>query len=308
MTLLDEAPVVESRCESCGAVMAFGAALRSERCPFCDTPSVVSRPATAGRPQPAFALGFIVERADAERAVMDWIRRQRMAPRGLKADVAERIIGIYLPAYLYSATAQTQYRASIGETYTTLGLEGNDEGRTSIRRQEKTEYRDLAGRHVTHLADILVTASRTLANQEVEAIEPFDFSRLRRFSPALVTGWTAEEPTLSPQESLSLAQAEARERIGHALHRFMPGDAVRSLQCQTELVNESLELVLVPVWVCAVRYRAGKPPIRLLVSGQTGRVGGARLFSWSKLAVLAAVVLALVAILLITLGALVGGS
>jgi hypothetical protein len=303
---LTEPDIIASHCNVCGAEMAIRATERTERCPFCDATAVVMRPAAPDRPQPTFALGFSVEREDAVRKAMDWIRRQKTAPSGLKTGVTERITGIYLPAYLFSATAQSQYQASIGETYTKTRLERSDGGGLSIRTREETEFWDLSGRHLTPVADILVTASRSLANEEVEAIEPFDLGQLRRYTPALIAGWTSEEPTRTPQECGQLARAEAFEGIKRALQQFMPGDHVKSLEHKTNFVDESLELALVPVWVCALRYHPQKPPLRILVNGQTGKVGGKMPYSWTRLG-LRVVVALIIAGLLIELAFLVSG-
>jgi hypothetical protein len=278
LATIKEPEVIELRCDACGALMSIGIEQRTGRCPFCDTPSVVTRPPAPGRPLPAFALGFVIEREDAARAVKDWIRKRRMAPFGLTRAAAERIAGIYLPAYLYSATAQSQYTASIGEHYRRIGLKRNDDGGVSIGRQEETEYRDLSGRRVSYVSDILVTASRSLSNQEVESIEPFDFTHLRRYSPLLVAGWTSEEPSLTPEHCLHLAQEEADASVRRSLYGFMPGDTVRSLTHQTRLIDESMDLTLVPVWTFAMRYHPDKPAIRVLVNGQTVIP-----FSWEKL-------------------------
>jgi hypothetical protein len=290
LATIKEAETIQLRCEACGALMSIGSEQRTERCPFCDAPSVVTRPPAAGRPQPVFALGFVVEREDAARAVNDWIRKRRMAPFGLTPAAAERIAGIYLPAYLYSATAQSQYKASIGEQYRRIGLKRNDDGGLSIGRREETEYRDLSGRRVAYVSDILVTASRSLSNEEVESIEPFDFTRLRRYSPVLVAGWTSEEPSLTPERCLHLARTEAKATVHRSLYGFMPGDEVRSLEHQTEFTDESIDLTLVPVWTFAMRYQPDKPAIRVLVNGQTGRVGGVIPFSWAKLGLVAAII------------------
>jgi hypothetical protein len=279
--------------------MSIRAEQRTGRCPFCDAATVVTREPIPGRPHPAFALGFVIEREQATRAVTQWIRRRKMAPFGLTRAAAERITGIYLPAYLYSATADSQYQASIGENYRQLGLAGGEDGGIVLRRKEKTEYQNLAGRHVAYVSDILVTASRSLSNREVEAIEPFDFGQLRRYSPALVAGWTSEEPTLSPDECQRLGKDEAQAWIDRSLQAFMPGDEVRSLQHQTRFVDESLDLALVPVWTFAMRYHPRKPTVRVLVNGQTGQVGGVIPFSWAKLGLIVLLITILVATVMI---------
>jgi hypothetical protein len=231
---------------------------------------------------PVFALGFAVEREAATSAVRDWIRSRKMAPIGLRKMAVERLSGVYLPAYLYSATANSRYEASIAEKYKKLRLDRDDDG-TSIRRSEETEYRDLAGRHVTSLSDILVTASHNVRNEEIEAIEPYELGRLRRYTPALLQGWSAEEVSLSPETCLGHARDEARALVTPLLHEFMPGDGVRSLRHHTEFEEESIDLTLVPVWICTIRYHPQKPPLRILVNGQTAKAGGRMPFSWGKL-------------------------
>ena len=57
----------------------------------------------------------------------------------------------------------------------------------------RTEYRPLAGRHVSYVTDVVVSASRGLSHGELGGIEPFDFRQMRRYSPALVSGWITEE-------------------------------------------------------------------------------------------------------------------
>jgi hypothetical protein len=58
------------------------------------------------------------------------------------------------------------------------------------------------------------------------------------------------------------------------LHDFMPGDSHTGLQFNTSLSREVIDLVLLPVWSCALRYAEDRPPVQILVNGQTGRVGG----------------------------------
>jgi DNA-directed RNA polymerase subunit RPC12/RpoP len=273
---------VEVSCRSCGAEILFEPLQRTARCPYCDSPSVVDRPARPDRPDPVFGLGFIVTADDAARRLRKWIRGRKMEPFGLKKKTAEKVKGVYLPTYLYSATAYTNYNASIAEHY-------KDED-----KERKTEYRDLAGRHATYVADILVTASRGLPNDEIEGIEPFDLGALSRYTPALVSGWISEEPSLTQEKCRELARREARAHVEKRLRDFMPGDGVGSLRHQTSLEDESIDLTLVPVWVSAIRYDEKKPPIRVLVNGQTGRVFGKVPFSWAKLGLIAAGILILI--------------
>jgi hypothetical protein len=274
---------IEVSCRSCGAQIFFEALERTAHCPYCDSPSVVDRPASPDRPDPVFALGFAITRDDAARRMLRWIRRRKMAPFGLKGKTAEHVRGVYLPTYLYSATAHTSYSASIAESY-------------KKGKENKTEHRDLNGHHATYVADILVTASRGIPNDEIEGIEPFDLRALHRYEPALVSGWISEEPSRSQKECQALARLESTARIEQLLRRFMPGDGTKRLHHETKLQDEAVDLTLVPIWVFAIRYDEEKPPLRILVNGQTGKVFGKVPISWAKIALIAATIVTLIAL------------
>lgn len=255
-------------------------------CPYCASPSIVDRPPSRDRPPPVFTLGFLVTKDVATRSVRSWLGSQGIfAESGLKSASIEEIRGVYVPAYLYTAVAKSEYAAEVGEnyqeteTYTTTDSNGKTVTRT--RTVTRTEWRSLEGHRAGYVMDILVTASRGIVNVELERIEPYDLRALRRYTPALLSGWIAEEPTMSADECIALARTEAVEKVAREVDAFMPGDSHRGLQVRSWLENESADLVHVPLWVLAARYDADKPPIRILVNGQTGKVVGyARVAKW----------------------------
>lgn len=287
---------IEISCESCGAKVVLEPLLRTTRCLYCDSPSVVDRPATADRPDPVFVIGFAVDRNQAARLMREFIGRKKLAPTVLKRRAADKVTGVYLPTYLYSATASTTYSASIGEVYYTTEVSRDSKGRTRVKRKRRIEYCDLNGAHANYVGDVVVTASRGIPNDELEAIELYDFAGLRRYAPAVVSGWISEEPSLTRDECLHLARGESTRKIGGLLHQFMPGDSHQKLDHTTELADESVDLVLLPVWIFAIRYDPEKPPIRILVNGQTGKVGGTIPTAWGRVVKIAVAVLGLLSL------------
>ena len=286
----------EISCESCGARILVTPLMRTTRCPYCDSPTVVDRPVSTDRPDPSFVIGFAVDKNQASARVRQWIGRKKLAPSGLKGRTADRVSGIYLPTYLYSATANSTYVSTIGEDYYTTEVSRGSKGRPQVKKKRRTEFYELQGSHSAYVGDVIVTASHGIPNRELEAVEPFDLSGLRKYSPAMVSGWTSEEPSLTRDQSLQHARLESRSKIGRLLHRFMPGDSFRGLRQTTELEEESFDLALLPVWVFAIRYDERKDPVRILVNGQTGKVGGEIPTSWSKVALIVAAVLGLLAV------------
>jgi hypothetical protein len=288
------------RCESCGAQLQVEAGHRTANCPYCASPAVVERPGRQAE-DPAFVVGFVVTRDKALELARAWKRKAWLTPGPFRrADVSETR-GIYVPTYLYTAAAQADYTVSIGEnytvveTYTTTDSKGNTVTRT--RTRTVTEWRNLSGSWSAYVDDVVVTASRGLPNAELEAVEPFDFRALRRFTPKVLSGWIAEDPSMEASECKALAHGEAVEKVGRQLTAFMPGDKHRDLRHQTRVMHEDLELLLLPVWVLAIKYADDAPPVRIVINGQTGKLTGRPPRSVKKIVALVVFVVAVIAAL-----------
>ncbi|MEO1524182.1 MAG: hypothetical protein AAFX06_02045 [Planctomycetota bacterium] len=302
---------VEISCQSCGAKLILEENLFSAVCPFCASPSVVQRPPSKDLPTPTFAIGFVIDHERATELVKKWVAGAHFFARSDFKNTAPKLTrGIYMPAYLYGAVANSRYSASIGEnyteteTYTTTDSNGKTVVRT--RTVTKTEWRSLSGYHSSYVLDVVVTASQGVSNEALEAIEPFDLRALLRYEPSIISGWLAEEPSRTKQECFQLAHGETLQKVGRMLNDFMPGDSHSNLQFDTQLTREVIDLVMFPVWSFAVRYDESKPPVQILVNGQTGRVGGKVPVSAAKVS--AAIGVVLLVIIGIVLLAVVAGS
>ena len=295
-------------CGNCGAALRVEAHQRTTVCPYCAVAAVVERPPSEAAPNPAFIVPFSHAEARAKAGVKDWLlARSFFVPSQVRRATISSMRGVYVPSYLYSAVASSEYSAEIGEnyteteTYTTTDGKGNTVVRT--RNVVRTEWRPLRGKHSTYLLDVLVTASRGIPNDELEAAEPFDFRDLRRYSPALISGWIAEDSTLQPEHCLGLARQETQALVHRQLTKLMPGDSQRNLQFNIRLERETQDLILVPLWVIAAKWHSEKPPLHILVNGQSGQVAGKLPISWLKvvLAVLLFVAVLVGAILAISI-------
>lgn len=276
-------------CGNCGASLAFSG-VRTETCPYCTSPNFVERPPAANRPDPAFVVTFTGDQGVAKLQLDRWLgNRSMFADAQLRHAKVDDIRGVYLPAYLYSAVARTDYSAQIGEqyqeteTYTERDSQGNTV--TKTRTVTRTEYRSLAGKHVGYVADIVVSASAGLANAELARVEPFDLKQMRRYAPALVSGWITEEFSRDAGDCKAMSRTEAVDEVGARLRKFMPGDSHSDLSWRTTVEWESLDPILVPVWVLALKYREDKPLLRVIINGQTGKVFGKAPLDWWKIGI-----------------------
>ena len=148
-------------CGQCGASLAFEG-VRTARCPYCDSPNFVERPPAQGQPDPQFVIAFVGDAEVARRTLARWLGSRTMfADSSLRRATVEDLRGIYVPSYLYSAVAKTTYTAQIGENYTeteTYTETENGKTVTKTRTVTRTEYRPLAGQHISYVNDVLVSA------------------------------------------------------------------------------------------------------------------------------------------------------
>jgi DNA-directed RNA polymerase subunit RPC12/RpoP len=282
---LTQSATLEIGCEACGATLRVEEHQRTARCPYCDSPKVVERPPSPDRPDPRFVVPFVVTERGALDGVKGWLKRAGLFARSdFKRASVKKTRAVYLPAWLYGAVAESDYQAEIGENYTTTETY-HANGRTQTRTVTKTEWRTLRGRRTAYLRDVIVSASKGLPNEELESVEPFELGALHRYAPALISGWPAEEPSLSLDDCRRAARAEGVDSVGAELARFMPGDSSRNIRHSTRLIDEVTDLVLLPLWVFSARYAEDKPPVRVLVNGQTGEVSGRVPISWVKVTI-----------------------
>jgi hypothetical protein len=287
-------------CPSCGAVITQPPQRISHGCSYCGSALVeADRGAVAVDRVGPFRISAAAaeERLRQHLAARWWApERLRRAAREGKVD-ARLVEGVLVPFYAYDATCRSRYETRVGlhwyETKTVTGKDG--ERKREVERH--TEWFPLKGSAVHQLRDHLVSASVGLSGLEVMALSPFDLGRTRPFDPRLLAGWPAELPSRSRGDTDRDAaeQIRAREirRIGQ---EHLPGDAHRDtrVSCQVELGEA--ELVLLPVWVAALRH--ANRLHRMVVNGQTGRCHGHAPVSPFKVALavaLAVLVAALVA-------------
>ena len=230
-------------CGNCGAGLAFDG-VRTATCPYCASPNFVERPPAAGQPRSEVRRRVHRRRRAARSAQLDrWLGSRHAGsptPRS-RARRVEDLRGVYVPAYLYSAVAHTDYTASIGEHYTetesyeTTDDEGNK--KTETRTVTRTEYRPLSGtpRRLRH---------RRRGQRVARACRTRELARDRAVRPAaaapLLAG--ADQRAGSPRSSRATpttaggrAATRRSTRSGSRLRRFMPGDSHSDLAWRTSV-------------------------------------------------------------------------
>lgn len=267
-------------CGACGASVVVPPEEKAGRCPYCGSVRVIEEPPDLCRIPPEGLVPFAVDRVRAETLFRGWMRSLWFRPNALKRGSAlADMRGVMVPYWTFDAHAESSWTAMAGYYYTvTVGSGKNRHTETRVR------WEPAAGRRRDDYDDLLVCASRGLDAGLVGKIEPFGLEALVPFRGEFLAGWAAEAYGVDVREGWSAAE---RRMLAEQVRRCsgdVPGDTQMSLAVSTALSGRKYRLALLPVWVCAYRFR--NRAFRFLVNGQTGEVQGEAPWSWVKILLL----------------------
>lgn len=270
------------KCPGCAAEVRLGANTTSLKCPYCTTPIV-----TAARQckviRPKSLLPFRVTREAAIAAFRQWVRSRWFAPTALRKEnsLDATLRGIYLPAWTYDCAATTRYTGQRGDAYyTTEVYRVNNQTRT--RQVRKIRWTAAAGTVFDRFDDVLVIASKSLPEDRVNELEPWDLPDLVPYDERYLAGFDAESYQIGLSEGFEVAKTIMQEQIEATIRADIGGDEQRISSTRTAYANITFKHLLLPVWVSAYRFR--NRVYQFLVNARTGEVTGQRPYSYWKIA------------------------
>jgi hypothetical protein len=204
-----------------------------------------------------------------------------IAPARFKEEQALRRLrawlggGWFIPDDLKSLAQTSHLRAAYYPFWTFDGtLQMNWSCQVNEGTSRNPHWVDRQGVELEMFDDVLVPGLRKMVARELSRVEPFRLKEMVEFKPEILAGWKA----LTYDLPLADASLRARETVAHKLrrelyNRVLLGFEKRQLRGgEVSWSGLTFKLALLPLWVGTYRYR-GKT-YRLLINGQTGKVGG----------------------------------
>ena len=275
-------------CPSCGAMVQTAATQLSSLCTFCDTPIVKQNELSANHFDEL--MPFRINQQEASQKIMQYIRDAWFVPNSLKEKIKpDELNNMFVPFWVLQAKSSSTYSAEIGINYTeteTVTTTRNGKTVTETRTVTKTDWHHLSGTHVGEFPDYIVCASKGLPKEEIHPIEPFDFGQALTFEPTLLAGRTSEVPAVDVDTAFAEGTTVLEGLLQSQIKSFLTGDSNRlaSVQTHIEANRSDVRAALLPMWIATITHKG--TPLRLLVNGQTGRVGGTVPKDWTKIAML----------------------
>lgn len=251
-------------CKSCGAAIETDGTTAATHCPYCDNEVIISQQLN-GSLKPNAVIPFAVDKKKAVELIKKYFKGKRLLPNDFGAEYKlGKVTGVYVPFWLFDA-----------------GIDGdiNFNGQ-KYRHYSDSDYNYTETKHylisldgAMRFAMIPVDGSEKMDNDLMDALEPFDYSGLREFNPAYLSGFLADRFDDDPDESIPRASV----RMDNSAKEIFKGcasdfSAVTIRSSNLKLVDPSVKYVLLPVYLLNLKYK--EKNYRFAVNGQTGKVVG----------------------------------
>lgn len=274
------------RCTSCGAKIMIYGNEQATFCSFCGHPTVVFDKVSE-EAWPDYVIPFSVSEKQAVEAIKEKFGKGLYIPDEIKNPQIDKIRGIYIPYWLYTAYIRKKANMSLNmsddeneykgyKMTSNIGTtRGMYPGSFSAQKQEKLH---MAVESMTEMyVDAYATfervgmdASRKLENRLAERLEPFYMEGLKEFEPSYLSGFYADRYDVSSRERA----AEVYRKISAAMEKSILEDTEMNIIDRSieQYSVDTIEYALLPAWFMTFWYRHRLYTI--LVNGQTGKVVG----------------------------------
>jgi ribosomal protein S27E len=287
---------LQVQCTGCGSVVAFEPPEVAGACPFCGANIVTQPKAADPLVAPDGLLPFKVPKDQAQTQVRAWLQSRWFAPSALKRLAhQEGIAGLYLPFWAYDADTVSNYTGQRGENYTETETYTDSDGKTDTREVTRTRWWPTAGQVARSFQDVLIAASRSVPERELNRLAPWDLESLSPYEPAYLAGFKAQRYQLELPEGFEEAKSVMAKVIDRDVRRDIGGDEQIVDSVQTAYSNTGFRHLLLPVWMGAYRFR--NKPYQVVVNARSGEVQGERPYSAWKIASLVFGIICLIVII-----------
>lgn len=252
------------QCPSCGGEILTDATTAATFCPYCDNPTIMPSRLSGGW-KPDAVIPFQTGKEDARAAFLRLCKGKPLLPKAFTREQRlEKITGIYVPFWLYDCNAEFSgsYRATRVRHWSDSHFYYTKTDHYLLRRGAQAGF-----------VGIPMDGSTKMDDTFMESIEPYDYTQLKRFDMAYLSGYLADKYDVPAKNG----EERIRQRVDTSMQDELQGSLVGYATVipaarQLRVTNSTARYALLPVWILNTRYR-GKL-YTFAMNGQTGKMTG----------------------------------
>jgi hypothetical protein len=264
----------QASCNGCGARISILPDQLNQLCPFCDSELITIQSATPNLIPPTAIAPFQYHSEDVKAILGKWWNVPPSHITQLCDTHKMTLSSIYLPFWTFDG--RVQIRCAL-EYRVPLATYSQSDRVVAIGEwpMEKNWYE-------CDIDDLLVYAARSVTDDALAQLTPFDLKSVLGYRPEILMGWQAEFYQLALEDAAAEAQKHMRDLAFHrAASRKLFMDPTQMLADDVCILDQTYKLVLLPVWIA--RGTAPGKIDQTLINGQTGKIVGKRKSNWMRI-------------------------
>ena len=251
-------------CPSCGAEIVGPENMAASECAYCSNPIIVHEK-LSGMLKPDLIIPFSISKDEAKEAYKKFIKGKKLLPN-LFADKnrIEKITGIYVPFWLFDCTSNGSF------SYTASNTRVWSDSRY---RYTKTDYYSVIRDGSIKFIKVPVDASIKMADEYMDALEPYNYDGLKAFDMSYISGFFADRYDTAAIPSRERASKRITESTESIIRGTVNGySSVIRKHGNVNTAVEATKYALLPVWMLSTKYN--DKIYTFAVNGQTGKFIG----------------------------------
>ncbi len=263
-TQYDDAISKEYHCDNCGAVLVTECNTAATICVFCQSPMIVSA-RLSGQYAPAQALPFKMDIKTAHENFKIWCKKGIITPNDFRMlERVKDIQGIYIPFWLFDLNVKAKGEANC----TKVNSYRSGDYRITKTKHYKV-YRNVQSDYYKLPAD----ASIKMPDEFMDKLEPFDYSELKPFNMAYLSGYGAEKYDYTDKDLLPRIKERVQVFITKYIRDNIQGySTVHLHKIDANVKQKDAVYTLLPVYLMNYKYK--DEVYTFVMNGQTGKVAG----------------------------------
>ena len=251
-------------CPSCGAELVCDENTAATSCPYCDNPTIVPGQ-FSGMLKPEYVIPFKIPKDKAVAALKDHYKGKALLPKSFtQGNHLDDIKGVYVPFWLYDGVASGTafYDAKKEQKH----REGNEEVTVT------DHFKVVRAGHAA-FEKIPADASSKMDDNLMDSIEPYDYSEIKEFSKAYLTGFMADKYDVSAEEDTPRVEERAKNTFREMLRETVDGySSVSEERADLRIEQGKISYAMMPVWMLTTKWKDQK--FTFAMNGQTGKMVG----------------------------------
>lgn len=251
-------------CNSCGGEVLGDEQTAATACPYCGNP-VVMMQQFSGVQKPDLVIPFRLDKKAAIAALKKHYAGKRLLPKVFKDENhLEEIQGIYVPVWLFDASAQADVRYKGTQVRTWSDSRYN---------YTQTSYFAVSRSGSLAFSRIPVDGSSKMDDTLMESIEPFDSSKAVDFQTAYLAGYLADKYDSDAQSCIERANQRIKRSTEEAIANTVRGyTSLIPEHSSVRLSQGKTQYALYPIWLLNTKW--GSKTYTFAMNGQTGKFVG----------------------------------